>query len=485
MNQPSSLQINKRAFSQALIILFVLMLVAGTLTRLVPSGEYARVEQEGRQVIDPTSYQPIPHPDYPIWRWFTAPLEVLWGPDSLTIVTILIFLLMIGSAFAVLDRGGLLQASLSRIVSAFGGRKYLLLAIVVFFFMCLGAFLGIIEEVIPLVPLMMALAYYLGWDALVGLGMSVLAANMGFSVAITNPFTIGVAQNLAGLPLFSGAWLRFPIFLVVYVVFSIFLVRYARKIEHNPRASLIYTEDQSERARYASFDPASLKQESGPKRLRRASLWLLAFLAAILLVLILGPFVPALSALTFPLVGLLFFFGGLGAGFLAGMSSHQVWKTAWDGLVSIAPSIPLILMAASIKYIVAQGAILDTLLYRASSAFASASPFTAVLLIYILALLLEFFISSGSAKAFLLMPVLLPLADLVGVTRQITITAYCFGDGFTNMAYPTNAMLLICLGLTSISYPKWLRWTLPLWGMILLITILFLAFAIAIHFGPF
>jgi uncharacterized ion transporter superfamily protein YfcC len=106
-------------------------------------------------------------------------------------------------------------------------------------------------------------------------------------------------------------------------------------------------------------------------------------------------------------------------------------------------------------------------------------------LIYTLALLIEFFVASGSAKAFLMMPILLPLADLVGVTRQITVTAYCFGDGFSNMIYPTNPVLLIALGLTVVSYPRWLRWTLPLWGLVLLITLAFLAIGVAIGYGPF
>ena len=486
MNQPSSgIQISTRAFVQALLILLLLMLLAGGLTRSIPSGAYERVEQEGRLVIDPASYQPIPRPDYPVWRWFTAPVEVLWGPDGLTISIILVFLLLVGMAFAVLERSGLLHASLARLVGVFGGRKYFLLLVIAFFFMCLGAFFGIIEEIIPLVPLVVALAYSLGWDGLVGLGMSILAANMGFSVAITNPFTIGVAQKLAGLPLFSGAWLRFPIFIIVYILFAVFLARYARKIERTPQASLIYADDQAERARYAAFDFASSRAGRSPAAVRRASVWLLVFLMAILLTLVLGPFVPRLAALALPIVGLLFFVGSLGAGFLSGTPGREVWKSAWQGLSGIAPAIPLILMAASVKYIVAQGAILDTLLYGAAQSFSDASPLAATLLIYVLALVIEFFISSGSAKAFLLMPILLPLADLVGVTRQVVVTAYCFGDGFSNMAYPTSAMLLISLGLTAVSYPKWLRWTLPLWAAIILFSVLALALALAVHYGPF
>ena len=142
-------------------------------------------------------------------------------------------------------------------------------------------------------------------------------------------------------------------------------------------------------------------------------------------------------------------------------------------------------MAASIKHIVANGGILDTILHNASQAFSQASPFVATMIIYFLALFIEFFIGSGSAKAFLVMPIILPLADLVGVTRQVAVTAYCFGDGFSNMVYPTNAVLLISLGLTTVGYSKWLRWTWRLWLVILLVTIIFLGIGVAIQFGPF
>lgn len=142
-------------------------------------------------------------------------------------------------------------------------------------------------------------------------------------------------------------------------------------------------------------------------------------------------------------------------------------------------------MAASIKYIVAAGGIMDTILYGLSEPLSQANSFVAALIVYALALLIEFFIASGSAKAFLLMPILLPLADLVGVTRQVTVLAYCFGDGFSNLAYPTNPVLLICLGLTVVSYPKWLKWSLSLWVWVILVTVAALALAVAVRFGPF
>lgn len=482
MEQPAGVQIGKRAFFQSLIILFVLMMGAGILTLLVPAGQYDRTLVEGREVIDPGSFRYTGRPDYPAWRWLTAPVEVLWGPDSLTIITILVFLLMVGSAFAVMDRSGILKAAIGRIVQTFGGHKYVLLLAVSLFFMLLGAFFGIFEEVVPLVPLMIALAYMLGWDSLVGLGMSILATNLGFSAAITNPFTLGVAQRLAGLPLFSGAWLRVLIFLAVYGVLAVFLVWYAKKIDRSPEASPVFSGDREARARYAGAD---LVAGTPPGRLGRAGTWLLACLALIGAVLVAAPFVPPLSQFSLPLVGLLFFAAGIGAGWLSGMGGRALGKAVVQGLAGIAPSIPLILMAASIKHIVAGGGIMDTILHGASTAFSSASPVVAVLLVYLLALVIEFFVASGSAKAFLVMPILLPLGDLVGVTRQATVTAYCFGDGFSNLAYPTNPVLLICLGLTVVSYPIWLRWTARLWLAVLAVTVVFLAIAVGIGFGPF
>jgi uncharacterized ion transporter superfamily protein YfcC len=482
MEQRAGLQIGKRAFVQSLIILFVLMIGAGILTLAIPDGQYDRIVVDGREVIDPESFHLVDDSDYPPWRWLIAPIEVLWGPNSLTLITILIFLLMIGSAFAVMDRSGILQAAIGRIVLTFGGRKYLLLLVVSLFFMLLGAFFGIFEEVVPLVPLMIALAYMLGWDSLVGLGMSILATNLGFSAAITNPFTLGVAQGLAGLPIFSGAWLRVLIFLAVYGVLAVFLVWYAKKIDRSPESSPVFAGDQVARQKYAAVD---LGAGAASARLGLAGAWLVACLLLIVSVLILGPFVPAISQFALPMVGLLFFVAGVGAGRLWGMSWRAVGKAMVEGLVGIAPSIPLILMAASISYIVVQGGIMDTILHQAATAFSAASPFAAAMLVYVLALAIEFFVASGSAKAFLVMPILLPLGDLVGLTRQTTVTAYCFGDGFSNMAYPTNPVLLICLGLTVVSFPLWLRWTARLWLAIAVVTVIFLAIAVGIGYGPF
>lgn len=484
MTQPSGAQINRKTFTQSIVILLVFMLLAGVLTRLIPAGKYDRLEQDGVEMVIPGSFQYTESPDYPVWRWFFAPIEALFGPNGLTILVIILFLLMVGVAFAVLDRSGILQELLARIVRVFKHRKYILLLVISFFFMLIGAFFGIFEEVIPLVPLIVGLSYFLGWDVLVGLGMSILATNMGFSAAVTNPFTIGIAQEIAGLPLFSGFFFRILIFLTIYIIFAAFLTLYARRVERNPQA--VPVEEVRQAVGAASVpDHFSGDFTLENARFRKAAIWLGLCLSLVLLVLVSGPLLPALSDFALPLVGLLFLAAGLGAGFIVMRDGKKVGRAAVQGLVGISPAIPLILMAAGVQYIVYKGGILDTLLYQAANTISQANPYVAILLIYLLALLIEFFIPSGSAKAFLLMPILVPLADLVGLTRQVTVTAFCFGDGFSNLAYPVNPVLLICLGLAAVGYSKWLKWTLKLWFWVILATIIFLWIGVAIEFGPF
>ncbi|MEA4908851.1 MAG: YfcC family protein [Chloroflexi bacterium] len=481
--QKSGAQISTKAFIQAVVIIFILMMVSGILTRVIPAGQYARIQLDGREVIDPNSFQYVARPDFQVWRWFTAPVEVLFTPDGLSkVIPIIVFILLVGTAFGIMDRSGILQAVISAIVKTFGGRKYVLLLVVTFFFMALGTFFGIFEEIIPLVPLMIGLAYYLGWDSLTGLGMSVLATNVGFSTAVFNPFTIGIAQQLSGLPLYSGAGPRLVLFVIVYAILAVFISRYAHLIERQPEASPVYEEDKAGKAKYGQFALDNSLDEN--PRMRVAAIFLGVFLALILLVLVALPLLPALRDVALPLTGLLFVIGGIGAGLLSG-AGKNAWKAAWEGFLGIAPAVPLLMMAASVKHIIASGGILDTILHWANNAFTGTSPFAAALMIYALTLVVELFVTSGSAKAFLLIPILMPLADLVGVNRQIAVSAYTFGDGFSNLAYPTNAALLITLSLTVVSYPKWFKWLLKLWFWIILVTVVFLGIMVATNYGPF
>jgi uncharacterized ion transporter superfamily protein YfcC len=478
--QKSGAQISIKAFLQAVLIIFILMMLAGILTQVIPAGQYTRHLVDGREVIDPNSFSFTNKPSFPIWRWFSAPIEVLGAEGNITLIAIILFILLVGVAFAVMDKSGILKSVISRLIKKFGGKKYQMLLIISFFFMALGAFFGIFEEIIPLVPIIIALSFSLGWDSLTGLGMSILATNLGFSMAIFNPFTIGVSQKLAELPLFSGGLPRLILFFAGFAILAVFLVTYAKKIDKHPERSSVYKEDLVEKERLGSFELDAIDDP----RMRRAIVFLVLFFILILAVLVASPFIIFLSDYALPITGLLFVIGGVGSGMLAG-AGKATWLAAWDGFLGIAPAVPLLLMAASVRYIVQMGGILDTLLHSASAFTANLSPFSAALAIYALTLVMELFISSGSAKALLLIPILIPLADLAGVNRQIAVSAYTFGDGFSNLAYPTNAALIITLSLTVVSYPKWLKWILPLWFWIFLTTIVFLGLAVLFNYGPF
>jgi uncharacterized ion transporter superfamily protein YfcC len=478
----SGIQISKKAFIQAVAIIFTLMIAAGIMTRLIPAGQYTRVFVDGRSVIDAQSFTQTPSPDYPIWRWFTAPFEVFAADGSATVIGVIVFIVLVGIAFAVMDRSGILRYVVQSIVQKFGSRKYILLLVLIFFFMALGGFFGILEEAVPLVPIIIALCFSLGWDSMTGLGVSILATNVGFSTAIFNFFTIGTAQRLAGLPLFSGWGPRVVLFLVVYAILGAFLVRYAKKVERKPESSPVFKEDQAEKVKYGTFklNPAA----GGDKPMKRAAIFMGVFFILILVSIMTLSWIESLNDLAMPLSGLLFVIGGVGAALIAGIG-RKAWKAVWDGFLGIAPAIPLLMMAASIKHIIASGGILDTLLHWASGIFSGTNPFVSALIIYGFTLVLELFVSSGSAKALLVIPILMPLADLVGVNRQIAVSAYTFGDGFSNLVYPTNALLLITLSLTVVPYAKWFKWVLRLWPWIILATIAFLAVAVAINYGPF
>jgi uncharacterized ion transporter superfamily protein YfcC len=319
--------------------------------------------------------------------------------------------------------------------------------------------------------------------------MSLLASCFGFTAAITNPFSIAITQEISDLPLYSGSGYRVIIFFVYYALVFFFLYRYAHKIEKNPEKSLVFGEDASLREKYRNVSSLeqvlSQKTPEEYKKLKRASVAFGVFVLAIFAGVISASFIPALSDLTLPIIGVLLLVGGIVSSAIVGITFKERIKIIGSSAAGIAPGIILILMAMSVKFIISRGGIMDTILYYTANAIMSTSPYLAILLVYGLILLLELFVGSSSAKAFLVMPLIAPLSDLVGITRQTSVLAFCFGDGFSNIIYPTNPVLLICLGLTVVTYTKWMKWTIKLQLISFALACAFLFISVAIHYGPF
>lgn len=434
--EKKGLNVGVKSFLTAIIVIFIMMVGTYGLTFVVP-GAYM-----------------------PFWQWALSPILVLGSEGNGSLIAVIIFLLVIGGVFNCLDKSGLMIYMLENITERYGKDRYKLLAYVSLFFMAMGSFIGSFEECVPLVPIMIALSVRLGWDALVGMGMSLLAIGCGFAAGVCNPFTVGVAQELAGLPMFSGIWFRLISFVLVYALLVWFLTRYAQKVEQPLQENQSYV-------------------TATDVRMDKALKVFLCIMASGILLVLSSVFISFLQDLTMIIVAITF----LAAGLISSRMSCRLGnllQTFWNGMTSIFPAVFMILMANSIKYTLVEGKVLDTLLQAAITIAGTLPSWSVILFIYLIVLVMNFFISSGSAKAFLLMPLIVPVAEAFGISAQLCIVAFAFGDGFSNVMYPTNAVLLIALGISGVDYGKWLKWSFPFQIMNIMLTsmLLLLGFAI-------
>lgn len=464
-NKSRGLNISVKSFITAIVVIFVLMAVCYALTLVIPGGEYARIEDaNGNTVIDTEGGFTYVDGGIPFWKWALSPILVLGASGSGTLIAVIAFLIVIGGIFTSLDKCGLTKYMLDRIAHRFGRVKYRLLPLITLFFMALGAMVGSFEECVPLVPIVVALAIDLGWDKLTGIGMSLLAVGCGFASGICNPFTVGVAQELAGLPMFSGSWLRIMAFVLIYLLLTAFLVIYAKKIERPTQNKTIEDNFVAD----AKMDRGAIAFAS-----------ILGF--GILLVMLSG-FIPALQDLTMIIVAVTFLVAGIVATLISGMSAKDLGASSLSGVVSILPAVVMILMASSIKYTLEEANILDTILHGAVGVAEVLPQWSVILFIYAIVLIMNFFIPSGSAKAFMLIPIIIPMAQIFGISAQLCIVAFAFGDGFSNVFYPTNPALLISLGLADVSYGKWFKWSWKFQALNFLLTCGILLFGFAIGY---
>ena len=224
------LNISKRAFITSLTVIFALMVITYILTLVIPAGQYARtVDDAGNTIIDTAGGFVFTEGGIPFWKWLLSPVLVLGATGSGTLIAVIVFLLVIGGVFNSLDKCGVMRYMLDKITNRFGKSRYKLMAVIILFFMAMGAMIGSFEECVPLVPIVVALALALGWDELTGLGMSLLAVGCGFASGVMNPFTVGVAQTLAVVPMFSGIWLRAVAFVLIYGLVLAFVYTHARR----------------------------------------------------------------------------------------------------------------------------------------------------------------------------------------------------------------------------------------------------------------
>lgn len=429
------------------LIVFLMIVAAAALTWVVPPGSFDTVALEvpgagTRDVVVPGSYERLDaRSPQGIGAVLRAPIRGL--VEAADVVG---FVLLVGGAFAVLQATGAVERALRALVRA-AERSPLLEAAIIPTFMTLfslgGAVFGMAEETIPFVLIFVPLARSLGYDAIVGVAIPFVGSQAGFAAAFLNPFTVGVAQGIAEVPLFSGIGLRIVLWGVTTAIAIAFVVRYARSIRTAPDPGTART----------TADTAPVE---GPARGTGAVL--LTFTAGIGLlvygVLRHGWYIEEIAAL---FVGV-----GIAVGVVGRLGPGRIAREFMEGARDLVATAVIIGLARGILVVLEDGMIVDTLLQAMAGVLDGVGSVGAAQGMFAVQTVLNFFVPSGSGQAALTMPLMAPLADLTGLTRQVAVLAFQMGDGFTNLIVPTNPVLMGAISLAGVSWTRWARWMVPL-----------------------
>ena len=464
--------INVKSFVMVMALLFAILAISGVLSYFIPQGNYLRDEND---VIIPDTYTQGQVRGIAIWRVITAPIRVFASSDALTIIFISLFLLIMSGVFNLLDKTNGIRIFIGKTVRKFSDKNNTVICVAVLIFMAFGSFFGMFEELVTLLPLVILFMLSMGMDTLTGVGICMLGACFGFSAAITNPFSVGLASQQAGTPVLQGAWLRVLFFMLVYAMVCSFLLLHVRKIRANPEKSLTYEIDLEKRKTLAFNSYETVENE------QKIFKTYAVFFIVQLVMLVLIASIRAIADLAIPLLSLSFLLGGIAAGCCVCDKKRDVAKYMWQGAVSMLPAVAMIAIASSVKLVMVESNILDTVMYKVIGFLQGKDRFVCVLLIYALILFLQIFIGSASAKIVLIMPIILPICTALGLSPSLIIFTYCIADGFTDMILPTNPVLLIGLSMANVSYGKWVKWTWKLQAIVFAVTVLLLL--LAVHIG--
>jgi uncharacterized ion transporter superfamily protein YfcC len=442
------------------VIAFTLILLAAAATWILPGGSYTRQQETvngtAREIVVPGTYHVEPSKPQTT-AIFLAPLR-----GFLRMGAIIALIFVVGGAFNILNDTGAIAAGIHQLVKLLGNRSYLIIPIVMTVFSFFGGAYGMCEEAMPFALIFVPMAIALGYDSLVGICLSFVAAGVGFAAGFLNPFTVQISQGIAGVPLGSGIRYRLIVWAAATVVAIVWVMVYAARVKADPKRSIMYDLDQVRRE-----DLSKAEAEQVVFTWRHGACLLI--LAATVVGLIVGSTMLNWYMIEF---GGLFFAMGIFAGLAGGIGPSRLAKSFIVGAKDIAGAALIVAFAGGIIVILEDGHILDTILYGMASVTSHFGGVVAAQAMYVLQLILNFFIPSGSTKAVLTMPLLAPLADLSGITRQTLVLAYQLGAGFTSMIIPTSGVTVGTLALAKIPYERWVRWHWPLQAVFFVFSLL-------------
>ena len=463
--------LSKRKFKipHSYIIIGSIILFMVILTYIVPAGEFDRVYDPvmEREVVDPDSFRYIENTPVSPFDMFKA------IPKGMSAASDIIFFVFFAYGFVdLLIRTGAMDGGMAAVVRKMEGREKFIIPVLMLLFGIMGATFGMYEETYGLVGAVMAMTVALGYDAMVGAAVVFVGVGSGYAAAVTNPFSIGVAQGVAGIPIFSGMGFRIIVWIAFMTLSILYTMNYAEKVKKNPELSLV--KDVDFPFLHTTSQDELLEKEFNT---RHKISWVLFFGTIGLLVfgtLKFDWYLTELSALFLLMM------------FVVGLVNKENLSEIATGFVESAKTVMfgalVIGISRAVLIVLEDGQIIDTIVYALASRVANLSNYFAGIGMIFIQNILNFLIPSSSGQAATTMPIMVPIADFIGVNRQIAVLAFQFGDGFSNLFWPT--VVSTACGIAGLPLDKWYKFMGKLFVLMLMLQVVFMTIAVAINFGP-
>ncbi|MEM5416988.1 Na+/H+ antiporter NhaC family protein [Staphylococcus gallinarum] len=444
------------------VILFIFGVIATISTYFIPSGQFRRIKgPEGREMVDADSFHFISSKPVGIVDFISIIPKGLIEAGE-----IVFFTLIIGGMFMVLRKTGIIEIAVDKLARRFINQSVLIIPVLTTVFAIVATLIGTAELSLVYIPVIIPLIIALGYDSITATAIALCGTVVGFTVGVLNPINTGLAQKLSGIPVFSGIGLRIILFIVVLAVTIMFIMRYAQKIKNKPTLSSVYHADIEKRDLYQNIT----NQE--PIEATNRQKWGIAVVLLFFVILVYG--VISQGWFMIEMAGL-FIIMGIIVGLVTGLSTQAICEAFNEGFKDVLMGAIIVGLARSIAVVLEDGKIMDTIVHGLGSVIDGATPTIAVVGMYAVQVAINFIISSGSGQALVTMPIMAPLADMLGITRQTAVLAFQLGDGFTHIFYPTSGYFMAALAIGGVSYTKWIRFFFPLfiiWGVISIITLI-------------
>lgn len=431
-------------------IIFSIIILATIATYFVPAGEYERIEVDDREVVVENSYAKVEQQPVSFFEMFTAvPQGMQEG------ARIIFYIFIVGGAFGIIQKTGAIESGVHTLVQKMKDSGILLIPMSMIIFSILGFTTGMSEETLIFVPIGIAISRALGYDALVGTAMVSMGAASGFIGGMMNPFTVGVAQEIAEVQLFSGIGFRSVVYVFIITAAITYVMRYAMKVKNDPTKSILYDLQKNKK------DIEVKEQYTFEKFNIRHALVLLSLATGILVnmygVFQLDWFLDELAA-NFLMIGLL-------SGLIGGLGVNKTFDALVDGMKLVAFGALIVGFARTILVVLESGVIIDSVVYALVQFISNLPQALNAIGMFVVQVIVNFFIPSGSGQAATTMPVMVPISDLLGMERQVAVLAFQYGDAITNSIIPTSAALMGYLAIAGIPYAKWVKF---IWKLILI-----------------